>query len=166
MSLIKASYTVHRAKSYAGMIADTSLYNIDGTCVADIDTPIARLLAVKDVQPIEGHKVVVVAKDASLPIIGVGIMSHAYSPAGVYEAGIAVNVMTHGRVWVPVVKAGFAVEDAAFDKLVSFNADGVVAKGGAVKTSYKFTGEYHKSDDPTYDLVKIQVLQSVSAPAP
>lgn len=164
MSLIKASYTAHRSKAYAGQIADTSLYNVDGACVAGEKLSVGRLISVLAVQAIEGHKVVQVAKDNALPLLGISVMSHAYSPEGFYEEGIATNVITHGRVWVPIVKAGLVDADVAFDKVVSFNSDGVAAKGGAVKTGYKFTGERLPSDNPLYDLVKIQVLQSIAVP--
>ena len=164
MALIKASYTVHRAKAYAGMIADTSLYNVDGACAADGVIKVGRLLAVSEVQAVEGHKVVKVATDGSLPLIGVSIMSHAYSANGEYEDGIAVNVLTHGRVWVPIVKASLVEDDYSYGKQVLFNSDGVVARDGSIATGYKFTGQKLPSDDATYDLVQIQLLQSAGAP--
>lgn len=166
MSLIKASYTVHRSKCYAGQVADTSLYNVDGTTVGDMELPIGRIVAVKAVQAIEGHKVITLARDNSLPLLGVVIESHSYAPEGVYEEGCATNVMTHGRVWVPMIKSSFNEADVAYDKPVSANNDGIVEHGGSVKTGYKFTGEWHPSDNADYNLVKIQVLQSVAVPAP
>lgn len=165
MSLIRASYTVHRGQAYAGQIADTSLYNIDGACVSQGKIPVGKLVCVEQVQSVEGHKVVSVAKDATKPLLGIATMSHAYSPTGEYEDAIAVNVMTHGRVWAIVKAAGFTDADGAFDKLVSFNADGIIEKGGAIKTGYKFTGEVLPTDNPAYKIAKIQVLQSIAAPA-
>ncbi len=168
MALIRASYTVHRGQAYVGQIADTSLYNIDGACAADGSVPIGIPVAVQSVQPIEGHKVVKLAVDNSLPILGVAIMSHAYSPTGAYDDGVAVNVMTHGRVWVKASN-DLTEAQAAYDKVVSFDADGVVTDGGAVKTGYKFTGEIlqgeHAPGEQPFKLVKIQVLQSVAIPA-
>lgn len=164
MALIKASYTVNRSKAYAGQLADTSLYNVDGACAADGSIPVGRLLAVSEVQAVDGHKVVKVATDSSLPLIGVSVMSHAYSASGEYEDGIAVNVLTHGRVWVPVVKAGLLDDDYSYGKQVLFNSDGVVARDGDIATGYKFTGQKLSSDDATYDLVQIQLLQSAGAP--
>lgn len=166
MSLIHASYTVHRGQAYAGQIADTSLYNIDGACVASATLPIGRLVCVDQVQAVEGHKVVSVAKDATKPILGVAIMSHVYSPTGAYDEGVAVNVMTHGRVWALVNNAsGFAEADAGFGKNVSFNTDGVIDKAGTIKTGYTFTGELLPTTDAKYKIAKIQVIQSVKAPA-
>lgn len=169
MALIRASYTVHRGQAYVGQIADTSLYNIDGACAASGKVLIGIPVAVQAVQAIEGHKVVKLATDNSLPILGITIMSHAYSPAGEYDDGLAVNVMTHGRVWV---KASNDITEAqaAYDKPVSFDASGVVANGGAVKTGYKFTGEIlqgeHAPGEQPFKLVKIQVLQSIAVPTP
>lgn len=168
MALIRASYTVHRGQAYVGQIADTSLYNIDGACAADGNLQIGVPVAVQEVQPIEGHKVVKLAVDNSLPILGVTIMSHAFSPAGLYDDGSAVNVMTHGRVWVQASN-DLTEEQAAFDKVVSFDSNGVVVDGGAVKTGYKFTGEIlqgqQEQGGQPFKLVKIQVLQSVAAPS-
>ena len=164
MSLIRASYTVHRGQAYAGQIADTSLYNIDGACVASKAIAIGKLVCVEQVQAIEGHKVVSIAKDGTKPLLGIATMSHAYSPTGVYEEAVAVNVMTHGRVWAIVKAAGFTDADGAFDKVVSFNADGIIEKGGTIKTGYKFTGEILPTDNPAYKIAKIQVLQSIAIP--
>lgn len=168
MALIRASYTVHRGQAYVGQIADTSLYNIDGACAADGVVPIGIPVAVQEVQPIEGHKVVKLATDNSLPILGVTIMSHSNSPAGQYEDGLAVNVMTHGRVWVKASN-DLTESQASFDKVVSFDANGVVTDGGAVKTGYKFTGEILQGQQEPggqpFKLVKIQVLQSAAVPS-
>lgn len=165
MSLIRASYTVTRGQAYAGQIADTSLYNIDGACVAQGEIPIGKLVCVEQVQPVEGHKVVSVAKDATKPLLGIAIMSHAYSPTGAYEDGIAVNVMTHGRVWALVKADSFTDADAAYDKAVSFNADGIIDKAGTIKTGYTFTGEVLPTTDAKYKIAKIQLIQSAKAPA-
>lgn len=165
MSLIRASYTVHRGQAYAGQIADTSLYNIDGACVASVKFAIGKLVCVEQVQSVEGHKVVSVAKDATKPILGVAVMSHAYSPTGEYEEGVAVNVMTHGRVWALVKADGFTDADAGFDKAVSFNAEGVIDKAGTIKTGYTFTGEVLPTTDAKYKIAKIQLIQSAKAPA-
>lgn len=164
MALIKASYTVNRSKAYAGMIADTSLYNINGTCAAQSDLLIGKLVAVQEVEPVDGHIVVDVATDGTKPLLGIAVMSHAYSPTGVYEAGCATNVMTHGRVWALAEKTLTEVQ-AAFGGYVDFNASGVVSNGGAVKTGYKFTGEILDTDSPDYKIVKIQVLEGAVAPA-
>lgn len=168
MALINATYTVNRAQAYAGQIADTSLYNIDGTCAhnpnATANLQIGVLVSVLSVQPIEGHKVVAAGAPANSTPLGIGIMSSVYSPGGEYEPGRAVNVMTHGRVWV-LALAALTDAQAAYGLPVSFNADGIVENGGAVDTGWKFTGEVLPSSNPAYKLVKIQVLQNAPVPA-
>ena len=159
MALIKASYTVHRAKAYAGMIADTSLYNVDGTCAAEKDIKVGVAVALSTTGGVvDGHKVVVdtIAEDSA--IVGVTVMSHAYSPEGVYEEGSATNVLTHGRAWVLCEKA-LTEENRAFGKFVSFNTNGVASDTGT-ETLYSYTGEWFKTDDEQFDIVKIQVVQN------
>lgn len=168
MALIPASYTVNRGQAYAGQIADTSLYNIDGACAhnpqATANLQIGRLVSVLSVQPVDGHKVVDVGAPSNSTPLGVAIMSSVYSPGGEYEPGRAVNVMTHGRVWV-LALAALTEAQAAYGGAVSFNADGVVENGGAVKTGWKFTGEVLPSSNSAYKLVKIQILQNAPIPA-
>jgi len=159
MALIKASYTVHRAKAYAGMIADTSLYNVDGTCAAEKDIKVGVAVALSPTGGVvDGHKVVVdtIAEDSA--IVGVTVMSHAYSPEGVYEEGSATNVLTHGRAWVLCEKA-LTEANRAFGKFVSFNTNGVAADTGT-ETLYSYTGEWLQTDDTQFDIVKIQVVQN------
>lgn len=167
MALITASYTRLRAKAYAGQIADTSLYNIDGTCVhsdeATAPLPIGVLVSTTGTL-VEGHKVVVAGNASGQKIVGVAIMSHAYSPTGEYEQGVATNVMTHGRVWA-LALAAITDTQAAFKNPVSFNADGIVDPEGTVATGFTFTGEVLPSSDSRYKLVKIQLTQDAVAPA-
>lgn len=160
---IPASYTVERGKAYAGQIADTSAYNIDGACVAEGSIGVGRAVALKEVEPIGGHKVVVQLKDASLPIFGVAIMSHAYSPEGVYEDAGAINVMTHGRVWALASKS-LAAENVKPGSAVNFDADGIVAAAGVVTTGYVHTGQILPAGSD-YKIVQIQILQSAKSSA-
>ncbi|WP_279025567.1 structural cement protein Gp24 [Gibbsiella quercinecans] len=161
MSLIKASYTVSRGQAYAGQIADTSLYNVDGACVVNsgVKVPVGSLVSVVSVQPVEGHKVVQVAADASKPLLGIAVMSHAYSPTGEYDSETAINVLTHGRVWA-LAESALTDAQAAYGAKVSFNKDGVVSAGGAINTDYTFTGEILSSENPDYKIVKLQLIQS------
>lgn len=174
MALIKASYTVHRAHAYAGMTpADTSLYNIDGTCCAGVaNLPVGVIVALDPTQKVvDGHKVVtnVINTAAANPnLIGATIMSHAYSPEGVYDEGSATNVMTHGRAWVLCTK-DLAEEAKEFNVQVSVNAKGVVANAGSgvIGTVYTTTGEWYKTDHAEYDIIKIQITQAqFQLPAP
>ena len=182
MAQITASYSRKRDIAVAGQIADTSLYNIDGTCVAKGDIKAGVLVAStgavstgavsnghKVVKPAtavsNGHKVVKPATAASDVIVGIAQFSQAYSPEGKYDDESAVNVMTHGRIWA-IADATVTEEDCAFGSFVTFTANGTVAEGdaGVIKTGYKHTGEYTKNADGTV-LVKVQVLQGAVAPA-
>lgn len=169
MAQIPASYSRKRDIAVAGQIADTSLYNIDGTCVAKGDIKAGVLVAstgaVSNGAVSNGHKVVKPATAASDVIVGIAQFSQAYSPEGKYDDKSAVNVMTHGRIWA-IADATVTKADCAFGSFVTFTATGTVAKGsaGVIKTGYKHTGEYTKNADGTV-LVKIQVLQGAVAPA-
>ena len=167
MALIQASYTVHRNKACAGMIADTSLYNVDGTCCAGVDKLPVGIFVVLDktLKVVDGHKVVTNVVDtaaANPQIIGATIMSHAYSPEGVYDEGSAVNVATHGRVWMLCDKA-LTDADKAWGASISINAKGEVVKAGtasALVTVHTSTGEWLKTDDANHDLIKVQITQA------
>lgn len=169
MAQIPASYSRKRDIAVAGQIADTSLYNIDGTCVAEGDIKAGVLVAstgaVSTGAVSNGHKVVKPATAASDVIVGIAQFSQAYSPEGQYDDESAVNVMTHGRIWA-IADSTVTEKDCAFGSFVTFTATGTVAKGdaGVIKTGYKHTGEYTKNADGTI-LVKVQVLQGAVAPA-
>ena len=169
MAQIPASYSRKRDIAVAGQIADTSLYNIDGTCVAKGDIKAGVLVAstgaVSNGAVSNGHKVVKPATAASDVVVGIAQFSQAYSPEGKYDDESAVNVMTHGRIWA-IADATVTEADCAFGSFVTFTATGTVAKGGAgvIKTGYKHTGEYTKNADGTI-LVKVQVLEGAVAPA-
>lgn len=162
MAQIPASYSRKRDIAVAGQIADTSLYNIDGTCVAEGDIKAGVLVASTGAVS-NGHKVVKPATAASDVIVGIAQFSQAYSPEGQYDDESAVNVMTHGRIWA-VADATVTEEDCVFNSFVTFTANGTVAKGdsGVIKTGYRHTGEYTKNADGTV-LVKIQVLQGMAS---
>ncbi|UGO53096.1 hypothetical protein HAZELMIKA_6 [Klebsiella phage vB_KaeD_HazelMika] len=167
MALIKASWTVRRSKAYAGMTpADTSLYNIDGTCCSGVPNLKAGVIVALDAtqKVVDGHKVVtnVIDTGAANPkLVGATIMSHAYSPEGFYDEGSAVNVITHGRAWV-LCKKDLTDENKEFGNQVFVDADGIVSNSGAgvIGTVYTATGEWFKTDDANYDIVKIQITQA------
>lgn len=162
MAQIPASYSRKRDIAVAGQIADTSLYNIDGTCVAEGDIKAGVLVASTGAVS-NGHKVVKPATAASDVIVGIAQFSQAYSPEGKYDDESAVNVMTHGRIWA-IADATVTEEDCAFGSFVTFTANGTIAKGdaGVIKTGYKHTGEYTKNADGTV-LVKVQLTQDATA---
>ncbi len=49
-----------RSVALAGMVSDTSLYNIDGACVVGgaAAIPVGTFVGVTSAQPVDGHKVV------------------------------------------------------------------------------------------------------------
>lgn len=161
---IPATYTRKRDICIPGQIADTSLYNIDGTCAAANDILTGVLVSLSG-GVVDGHKVVDTAKTADAVLVGVTTHSHYQSPEFKYDKFSAVNVMTHGRVWCRAASTVTAA-DCAFKSLVTFGADGTVAKGdaGLIKTGYTHTGEWFKNKDGVV-LVKIQLTQDATAPA-
>lgn len=162
-----------RSVALAGMISDTSLYNIDGACVVGGAAPIpaGTFVGVTSAQPVDGHKVVglpVVTGSAVKPY-GVVVKSHYETPDGTARVNEAVNVMTHGRIWVRTNL------DAApaFGSKVYVNASGVVAAKTATttwETGFTFAGGYiaNTGTDPqnlSVDgaLVEVQLIQSADS---
>lgn len=168
MARIDASYTVLRDKALPGQIADTSLYNVDGACAADVVVPVGKFvfaLAPSATDNPEGlYKRVTPINSGALKIVGVAVISQAHAPNWQYDEGSAVNVLTHGRVWVEVPVAT-TLAQVAFDTAVVVNATGDVtlaaAAAGDTTTAHRFTGELvaHKLD-ATKRLAKIQLVQS------
>ncbi|QPB09464.1 hypothetical protein CPT_Solomon_006 [Klebsiella phage Solomon] len=160
MAQIPASYSRKRGKCIPGQIADTSAYNIDGTCVADKDIPTGVFVASTG-EVVEGHKVITQTINAENPnLVGVTIHSHAYSPEWKYDEASAANVMTAGRVWVRADDAFPDADGVKFNQQVFINTSGyVVASGaaGAIGTIFTTCGEFEKFDD--IKLIKVQLTQ-------
>lgn len=162
-----------RSVALAGMVSDTSLYNIDGACVVGgaAPIPVGTFVGVTSAQPVDGHKVVglpVVTGSAVKPY-GVVVKSHYETPDGTARVNEAVNVMTHGRIWVRTNLA--AAPD--FGGKVFVNASGVVvaeAVGATWETGFTFAGGYIKNtgtdpQDLSVDgaLVEVQLIQSADS---
>lgn len=166
-----------RSVALAGMVSDTSLYNIDGACVVGgaAAIPVGTFVGVTSAQPVDGHKVVglpVVTGSAVKPY-GVVVKSHYETPDGTARVNEAVNVMTHGRIWVRTTLAAAP----AFGDKVYVNASGVVADKAATttwETGYKFAGGFLSGYAPgsnpikqgeSYDgaLVEVQLIQSADS---
>lgn len=166
-----------RSVALAGMISDTSLYNIDGACVVGGATaiPVGTFVGVTSAQPVDGHKVVglpVVTGSAVKPY-GVVVKSHYETPDGTARVNEAVNVMTSGRIWVRTTLSAAP----SFGDKVYVNASGVVAAKAATttwETGYRFAGGflsgYTPGSDPvkqgeSYDgaLVEVQLIQSADS---
>lgn len=129
-----------RSVALAGMVSDTSLYNIDGACVVSTDGPIAvgTVVGVTSAQPIDGHKVVAASGITAANVLGVVVRSHYETADGTAKEQEAVNVMTAGRIWVRTTLAAAPV----FGAPVLVSATGVVTADGAISTGWSFAGGY------------------------
>ena len=153
-----------RSVALAGMISDTSLYNIDGACVVGGAAPIPAGTVVKfsTAQPVDGHKIVEATGLTTGNALGVVVRSHYETPDGTARVNEAVNVMTHGRVWV---RSGLT-SAPTFGAPVLVSATGLVEDSGTVETGWTFAGGYIKNtgtdpQDLSVDgaLVEVQVKQ-------
>ena len=145
-----------RSIATAGMISDTSLYNVDGACVVDDVAPIAvgYAVGVTEAQPVDGHKVVAIG---GVPY-GVVVRSHYETPEGFANPQEAVNVLTHGRIWM---QTGLA-DRPAFGSAVTIGADGTPAAAGTA-TAWKYAGGFVPASNGNLALIEVQVLQSSTA---
>ena len=153
-----------RSVALAGMISDTSLYNIDGACVVGGATAIPAGTVVKftTAQPVDGHKIVEASGLVTGNALGVVVRSHYDTPDGTARVNEAVNVMTHGRIWV---RSGLT-SAPTFGAPVLVSDTGLVEDSGAVETGWTFAGGYiaNTGTDPqnlSVDgaLVEVQVKQ-------
>lgn len=155
-----------RSVALAGMVSDTSLYNIDGACVVGGATaiPVGTVVGVTSAQPVDGHKVVAAAGITSENVLGVVVRSHYETPDGAASVNEAVNVMTHGRIWVRTTLSSAP----AFGTPVLVSAAGVVETAGTVTTGWTFTGGFISNTatadgkqnlSPDGALVEVQVKQ-------
>lgn len=166
-----------RSVALAGMISDTSLYNIDGACVVGGSNaiPVGTVVGVTSAQPVDGHKVVGLPAVTGTPVkpYGVVVKSHYETPDGTARANEAVNVMTHGRIWVRTTLAAAP----AFGSKVFVNASGVVvaeAAGTTWETGFTFAGGYasayagganpiQQGESVDGALVEVQLIQSADS---
>ena len=153
-----------RSVALAGMISDTSLYNIDGACVVGGTNAIPAGTVVKfsTAQPVDGHKIVEATGLTTGNALGVVVRSHYETPDGTARVNEAVNVMTHGRIWV----RSSLTSAPTFGAPVLVSATGLVEDSGAVATDWTFAGGYIKNtgtdpQDLSVDgaLVEVQVKQ-------
>lgn len=168
-----------RSIALAGMVADTSLYNIDGACVVGgaAAIPVGTVVGVTSADPVDGHKIVTLPSADAAPY-GVVVRSHYETPDGTARVNEAVNVMSAGRIWVrasasPTAankigaaitvdatgKAGFAAAGATPD--VAPFATGWTFAGGAV-TNYAGAGTstpIKQGESVDGILIEVQVKQ-------
>ncbi|AQN32371.1 hypothetical protein HOR63_gp64 [Escherichia phage vB_EcoS_CEB_EC3a] len=163
-----------RSVALAGMVSDTSLYNIDGACVVGGATaiPAGTVVGVTAAQPVDGHKVVGLPAVTGTPVkpYGVVVKSHYETPDGTARVNEAVNVMTHGRIWVRTS----LTSAPAFGAPVLVSKKGLVEEAGAVATGWTFAGGYVSAyaggADPIKQgesvdgaLVEVQLIQSANS---
>ena len=153
-----------RSVALAGMVSDTSLYNIDGACVVGgaAAIPVGTVVKFTTAQPVDGHKVVEATGLTTGNALGVIVRSHYETPDGTARVNEAVNVMTHGRIWVRSSLASAPT----FGAPVLVSAAGLVEDSGAVETGWTFAGGYIENtgtdpQNPSVDgaLVEVQVKQ-------
>lgn len=153
-----------RSVALAGMISDTSLYNIDGACVVGGSDaiPVGTVVKFTTAQPVDGHKIVEATGLTTGNALGVVVRSHYETPDGTARVNEAVNVMTAGRIWV----RSSLTSAPTFGAPVLVSATGLVEDSGAVATGWTFAGGYIKNtgtdpQDLSVDgaLVEVQVKQ-------
>lgn len=151
-----------RRQATAGMVADTSLYNIDGACVTSsaLVRNVGTAVGVGSV--VDGHKVLVAPESGN--VYGVLVKSHYESPRGSYGGAVGnvdnfsvANVMTHGRIWM----ATSLSEAPAFGSAVTVEANGLATSGGTLTTNWTFAGGFQAADAASGEpaLVEVQVIQ-------
>ena len=157
-----------RSVALAGMISDTSLYNIDGACVVGGATaiPVGTAVSVTTAPAIDGHKIVTAVNAAAVAAgdtgaLGVVVRSHYDTPDGTARVNEAVNVLTAGRIWMRTTLSAAPT----FGAPVFINEAGVVETSG-LATGWTFAGGYiaNTGTDPqnlSVDgaLVEVQVKQ-------
>lgn len=162
-----------RLVAQAGMVSDTSLYNIDGACVVGgaAAIPVGTVVGVTSAQPVDGHKVVGLPAVTGTPVkpYGVVVKSHYETPDGTARVNEAVNVMTHGRIWVRTTLEAAPV----FGSKVFVNASGVVVAEAATttwETGFTFAGGYIANTGADQQklsvdgaLVEVQLIQSADS---
>lgn len=155
-----------RSVALAGMISDTSLYNIDGACVVGGSDaiPVGTVVKFTTAQPVDGCKIVEATGLTTGNALGVVVRSHYETQDGTARVNEAVNVMTHGRIWVRTDIS--AATDVVFGAPVKVSETGIVQKAGTVDTGWTFAGGYiaNTGTDPQNrsvdgPLVEVQVKQ-------
>lgn len=133
-----------RSVALAGMVSDTSLYNIDGACVVGgaTEIPVGVAVRVSTLEPlVDGHKSVIATGIAANAACGVVVRSHYETPDGTAKVKEAVNVMTAGRIWM---RTNLTVAPN-FGTAVLVDSTGVVvadAAAGGVATGWTFAGGF------------------------
>lgn len=156
-----------RRQATAGMVADTSLYNIDGACVTSSAFVRAVGTAVAVASVDEGGHKVLAAPSSSLPVYGVLVRSSYESPKGTYGGVVGnidnfsvANVMTHGRIWMQTSLTAAPT----FGTAITANAAGIASAAAAGADAFavgKSAGGFQPADEQSGEpaLVEVQLLQ-------
>ena len=159
-----------RQAALAGMVSDTSLYNIDGACVlgGDANVQVGQAVGVSAIEVTggnesgAGHKTVVGSGVTTANVYGVAVRSHYEAVDGFYRPQEAINVMTAGRIWMKTTLASAP----AIGSEITVDATGIVVDTGAVATGWTFAGGFIGSTTVNgqaapYDgaLIEVQVKQ-------
>lgn len=160
-----------RQAALAGMVSDTSLYNIDGACVlgGSDQVQVGQAVGVSEVEVTgtsssgAGHKTVVGSGITTANVYGVTVRSHYEAADGFYRPQEAINVMTAGRIWMKTTLSAAP----AFGSAITLDATGIVVSGGAVEpVGWTFAGGFISGTTVTgqpapYDgaLIEVQVKQ-------
>lgn len=154
-----------RRQATAGMIADTSLYNIDGACAmsSSLVRQVGTAVGVSSV--VDGHKVL--SAPSAESVYGVLVKSHYESPKGTYGGAAGdiddyqvANVMTHGRIWVQT-----SLDAApAFGSAITVNAAGIASSTAAGAADFALgtaAGGFQAADAVSGEpaIVEVQLLQ-------
>lgn len=129
-----------RSVALAGMVSNTSQYNIDGACVVGgaKAIPAGTAVRVSTLEPlIDGHKSVVASNITANAALGVVVRSSYETPDGTARAKEAVNVLTSGRIWMRTTLTA----SPNFGTAVLVSSDGVVTTDGFA-TNWTFAGGF------------------------
>lgn len=168
---VQNSYTDRMPVAQAGMIADTSLRQVDGATAA-----LNRIYA--------GRPVVIVAGDNNTKSVrgmtsadltalagkgvGIAVFSHWACYRGYYDVGDAVNVMRVGRIWaITNLSSAPGFGDPVSVLMGTNPAEALVSNtGGTAIPGWSFTGSFETQPDGSHIAeVELTIQQIAAAPA-
>lgn len=166
---VQMSTSLYQKVAFAGMLADTSLLQVDGATAAESAIGIGRPVVVT--RGDNSTKVVrgMTASDISSlagKLIGITLHSHYAAVTGRYEAGDAVNVVRIGRVWAvsglaaaPVAGTPVRIVVGGTPAVASVNT-----AGGTVVPGWSFTGAFEtQADGSTIAEIELSIPQIAAA---
>lgn len=165
---IQTSYRDRMPVAFAGMLADTSLRQVDGATAAQSAVQIGRPVIV--VSADNNTKIARNVTEADLAglankFLGISLHSHYAAVTGQYEIGDAVNVVRVGRVWAltgltaaPSAGAGVRFVVGGTPAAASVNTTGGTLIGG-----WAFTGGFETQLDGSHIAeIELTIPQSVT----